>query len=281
MHRADRLDRAARPARPAADRRPRPAPRSPVASRRGSAPPSPRRSTTALSYPHVGFTGLVHIRIPTFMALIEDLRGRPGVDRLPADRVPQRPLRQHLRDRLRLRERGAAAARRRARLPDQLLGRHDRRGGRRVLRPDRPASTPTKAETSAVMAIDPALVDLDAANAEMPPFPEVTNPAAGPHGVLLLGPGLRPPGDAVRHVGRRPRVDGRVRRALPRGRDRGDDPDARRHRADVRGDAAALRPGQAASAANQVPARITRRTPSPASSSTSRPADRRRSGRGR
>src|SRR6187551_1917487 len=26
-----------------------------------------------LSYPHVGFTGLVHIRIPTFMALVEDL----------------------------------------------------------------------------------------------------------------------------------------------------------------------------------------------------------------
>src|SRR3982751_178743 len=25
----------------------------------------------ALSYPHVGFTGLVHIRIPTFMALVE------------------------------------------------------------------------------------------------------------------------------------------------------------------------------------------------------------------
>src|SRR4029078_7130496 len=27
----------------------------------------------ALSYPHAGFAGLVHIRIPTFMALIEDL----------------------------------------------------------------------------------------------------------------------------------------------------------------------------------------------------------------
>src|SRR4026209_484481 len=27
----------------------------------------------ALSYPHVGFTGLVHIRIPTFIALVEDL----------------------------------------------------------------------------------------------------------------------------------------------------------------------------------------------------------------
>ena len=27
----------------------------------------------ALSYPHVGFTGMMHIRIPTFMALVEDL----------------------------------------------------------------------------------------------------------------------------------------------------------------------------------------------------------------
>src|SRR5437870_10323367 len=27
----------------------------------------------ALSYPHVGFTGLVHIRIPTFLALVADL----------------------------------------------------------------------------------------------------------------------------------------------------------------------------------------------------------------
>ena len=42
-------------------------------------------------------------------------------------------------------------------------------------------------ETSAVLAIDPGLVDMDAANAEMPPFPEVTNPAPGPHRVLLLG----------------------------------------------------------------------------------------------
>src|SRR3954471_11436300 len=27
----------------------------------------------SLSYPHIGFTGVVHVRIPTFMALIEDL----------------------------------------------------------------------------------------------------------------------------------------------------------------------------------------------------------------
>jgi creatinine amidohydrolase/Fe(II)-dependent formamide hydrolase-like protein len=31
---------------------------------------------------------------------------------------------------------------------------------------------------SAVLAIDPRLVDMDQANAEMPPFPEVTNQAA-------------------------------------------------------------------------------------------------------
>ena len=35
-----------------------------------------------------------------------------------------------------------------------------------------------RAETSAVMAIDPALVDIERANAEMPPFPAVTSPAA-------------------------------------------------------------------------------------------------------
>ena len=35
-----------------------------------------------------------------------------------------------------------------------------------------------KGETSAVMAINADLVDLDAANAEMPPFPEVTQSGA-------------------------------------------------------------------------------------------------------
>ena len=70
-------------------------------------------------------------------------RRRAGDDGLPPDRVPERPLRQHLRDRLRLRDRRRAAARRRARVPGQLLGRHDRRRGRRVLRPDgRPAREP-------------------------------------------------------------------------------------------------------------------------------------------
>ena len=54
--------------------------------------------------------GLVHIRIPTFMALVEDLCALAVVDRLPADRVPQRPLRQHVRHRLCLRQRRRAPA---------------------------------------------------------------------------------------------------------------------------------------------------------------------------
>ncbi len=48
-----------------------------------------------LSYPHAGFAGVVYLRIPTFMALVEDCRRRPGDDGLPHDRVPQRSLRQH------------------------------------------------------------------------------------------------------------------------------------------------------------------------------------------
>ena len=36
------------------------------------------------------------------------------------------------------------------------------------------------AETSAVLAINPALVDMDRANAEFPPFPEFTVPNTGP-----------------------------------------------------------------------------------------------------
>ena len=59
----------------------------------------------ALSYPHVGFTGLVHIRIPTFMALIEDLCAVVRHVGLQAHHFPERPLRQHLRHRLCLRER--------------------------------------------------------------------------------------------------------------------------------------------------------------------------------
>ena len=213
--RADRLDRAARPARSAADRRPRPAWRSPGGSRRGSAPLVAPPINYGLSYPHVGFTGVVHIRIPTFMALVEDLCAVAGGDRLPADRVPQRPLRQHLRDRVRLRQRRRPAARRRARVPGQLLGRHDRRRGGRVLRPDdRPPRQPGRdvgghGDRPGARRHGPGQ-RRDAA------VPGGDQPGRRPHRVLLLDAGLGPPGDRSRDVGRRPRVQRRVRRALPR-----------------------------------------------------------------
>ena len=72
------------------------------------------------------------------------------------------------------------------------------------------------AETSAILAIDPELVDMERANAEFPPFPEFTEHGRRAHRVLLLAPGLGLLGDGVRDVGRRPRVDGGIRRALPR-----------------------------------------------------------------
>ena len=182
----DRLDRAARPARAAADRRPRPdrgrAARRAAASAPLVAPPI----NYGLSYPHVGFTGR---------------RPHPDPDVHGADRGP-------VRGRWR---RSASAGSCSSTATTTTPTRSPTRAPTRAER--LPAGTrafpvnywdgmtaeeaaeyfgPTaglhanRAETSAVMAIDPALVDLDAANAEMPPFPEVANPARRPHGVLLL-----------------------------------------------------------------------------------------------
>ena len=127
----------------------------------------------ALSYPHVGFKALVHIRIPTFMAMIGDLCASfaaSGFKRIiflnghydntyaiaygcadAADRMP----------------RGVKAfpinywdgltAEQTAEFSTLKTGLHANR-----------------AETSAVLAINPALVDMDRANAEFPPFPEYT-----------------------------------------------------------------------------------------------------------
>ena len=46
-----------------------------------------------------------------------------------------------------------------------------------------------RAETSAVMAINPDWVDLDHANAEMPPFPEVISPAPVHTAFFFSSPG--------------------------------------------------------------------------------------------
>ena len=130
----------------------------------------------ALSYPHVGFTGVVHIRVPTFMSLIEDLcasYASIGFTRIvflnghydntyaiayacatAAERMPAgvRAFPVNYWDGMTAEEAGEFFG--------PTTGLHANRG-----------------ETSAVMAIDPDLVDLDAANAELPPFPEVTNQA--------------------------------------------------------------------------------------------------------
>jgi creatinine amidohydrolase len=142
----------------------------------------------SLSYPHVGFTGLVHIRIPTFMALIEDLCASyasigfrrivflnghydntyaiayacaNAAERMPAD-AKAFPV--NYWDGMTAEESGEFFG--------PTTGLHANRG-----------------ETSAVMAIDPALVDLDAANAELPPFPEVTNQAPVHTAFFFSSPG--------------------------------------------------------------------------------------------
>ena len=79
----------------------------------------------ALSYPHVGFTGLVHIRIPTFMLLIEDLCVVVRLVRVQAHHLPERALRQHVRHRVRVRQRGGEACEGREGVSGELLGRAD------------------------------------------------------------------------------------------------------------------------------------------------------------
>jgi len=127
----------------------------------------------ALSYPHVGFTGMMHIRIPTFMALIADLCASfasVGFTRIiflnghydntyaiayacadAADRMPKGvkafPINYW----------DGLTAEDVAMFSGLKNGLHA-----------------NAAETSAVLAINPNFVDLDRANAEFPPFPEYT-----------------------------------------------------------------------------------------------------------
>jgi creatinine amidohydrolase len=142
----------------------------------------------SLSYPHVGFTGVVHIRIATFMSLIEDLCASyaaigftrivflnghydntyaiayacaAAAERMPAD---TRAFPVNYWDGMTAEESGEFFG--------PTTGLHANRG-----------------ETSAVMAIDPRLVDLDAANAELPPFPEVTNQAPVHTAFFFSSPG--------------------------------------------------------------------------------------------
>jgi len=142
----------------------------------------------ALSYPHVGFTGVVHIRVATFMALIEDIAvslAAVGFRRIvflnghydntyaiayacanAADRFPAgvRAFPVNYWD--------GITADEAAEFFGPANGLHANRG-----------------ETSAVLAINPALVDMERANAEFPPFPEVGSPAAVHTAFFFSNPG--------------------------------------------------------------------------------------------
>ena len=231
-HRADRLHRAARSARPAPDRRARPERGGPPRRAAGRRASSRRRSTTRCRTRTSGFTGVVHIRIPTFMALIEDLCA--SLASIGFRRIVF--LNGHYDNTYAIAYACANAA---DRLPEGVLafpvnywdGMTGDRGGR-VLRPvdraarepggdvGRPGDRPGARGHGQRQRRDAAV-------------PRGHEPGPGAHRVLLLGPGLGPSRHQVGDVGRRPRGDGGVRRAIPGGRDRGDGPDARRHRPDA------------------------------------------------
>jgi creatinine amidohydrolase len=128
----------------------------------------------SLSYPHEGFSGTVFLRMSTFAALIEDLCAQfstMGFRRIVF-------LNGHYDNTYAIAYACAAAAER------MQPGTHafpvnywdgmtaDESG--EFMHADTGLHA-NKAETSAVMAINPDWVDMDAANSEMPPFPQVTN----------------------------------------------------------------------------------------------------------
>ena len=129
----------------------------------------------SLSYPHVGFTGLVHIRVPTFMSLIEDLCA--SLASIGFKRIVF--LNGHYDNTYAIAY--ACATARANGLPDDVVAFPINYWDGITADESAEFFGPTtglhanRGETSAVLAINPALVDLDNANAEMPPFPEVTN----------------------------------------------------------------------------------------------------------
>jgi creatinine amidohydrolase len=141
-----------------------------------------------LSYPHVGFTGVAHLRIPTFMALVEDV----AVSLATMGFRQVVFLNGHYDNTYAIAYACATAA---DRLPDGVhafpVNYWD------GMTPDESAEFfgPTtglhanRGETSAVMAINPAYVDVDRLNAEMPPFPEVGATAAVHTAFFFSAPG--------------------------------------------------------------------------------------------
>ena len=126
-----------------------------------------------LSYPHVGFKGLVHVRIPTFMALIEDLCvafASTGFKRIIF-------LNGHYDNTYAIAYACANAAEKLTK--DVKAFPVNYWDGMTAADVDEFAGLKNglhanAAETSAILAINASLVDLERANAEFPPFPEFT-----------------------------------------------------------------------------------------------------------
>jgi len=142
----------------------------------------------SLSYPHAGFTGVVHVRIPTFMALVEDLCASfaaIGFRRIVF-------LNGHYDNTYAIAYACAAAAERMpagvrafplnywdGMTPEEAAEFFDPSNGLHA----------NKGETAAVLAIDADLVDMERANVEFPPFPDVTNPAPVHTAFFFSAPG--------------------------------------------------------------------------------------------
>ena len=142
----------------------------------------------ALSYPHVGFTGVVHIRIPTFMALIEDLSA--SLASIGFRRIVF--LNGHYDNTYAIAYACANATERLpagtsafpvnywdGMTPDEAAEFFDPSNGLHA----------NKGETAAVLAINEDLVDMALANEEFPPFPDVTSPAPVHTAFFFSAPG--------------------------------------------------------------------------------------------
>lgn len=135
----------------------------------------------ALSYPHVGFPGMMHIRIPTFMALIEDLCvsfASSGFRKIVF-------LNGHYDNTYAI---AYACANAQERLPKNMAQAFPINYWDAFTAEDIDEFSGLKnglhanlGETSAVLRINPALVDIDNANAEFPPFPDYKIPTGGVH----------------------------------------------------------------------------------------------------
>lgn len=135
----------------------------------------------ALSYPHKGFTGVVYLRMETFMALVEDVA--VGLAKMGFKRIVF--LNGHYDNTYALAYACASAAEERLPkdvkafpvnywdgMPAEVMQEYT------SLEKGMHANA---AETSAILRINPDLVDMERANAEFPPFPEFKVNPAGVH----------------------------------------------------------------------------------------------------